>query len=87
MGQSSSPGLDSSSPASLPDALRVVELEAELVRMRRDLSRRVRARTTELTKANERLYGELLARRAAEQALRATEEKSRGFFDHAVEGT
>jgi PAS domain S-box-containing protein len=70
-----------------PETDRVAELEAELARMGRDLTRRVKERTAELTKANEKLYTELLARREAETALRVTEEKYRGFFEHAVEGT
>jgi PAS domain S-box-containing protein len=79
----------SATPASVPAdaAARIAALEAELALMRRDLSRRMRARTTELAKANEKLYAELLARRAAQSTLRATEEKYRGFFEHAVEGT
>jgi PAS domain S-box-containing protein len=77
----------STPPASPDDTNRVAELEAELARMRHDLTRRVKARTAALTKSGEQLYTELLARRAAETALRVTEEKYRGFFDHAVEGT
>ena len=73
-------------PPATTDAARVVELEAELARMTRALSRRVAARTAELRKSNEQLYQELIGRREAEHTLRATEEKYRGFFDHAVEG-
>jgi PAS domain S-box-containing protein len=73
-------------PGGSSDAARVAELEAELARMTRALSRRVAARTADLRKSNEQLYQELIGRREAEHSLRATEEKYRGFFDHAVEG-
>ena len=73
-------------PGSSADSARIAELEDELVRMRRDFSRRVAARTAELRKANEKLYQEIIQRRLVEQSLRIMEEKYRGFFEHAVEG-
>jgi PAS domain S-box-containing protein len=50
------------------------------------LSAKVAARTADLRKTNEQLYEEILERRKAERALRATERKYRGFFENAVEG-
>jgi PAS domain S-box-containing protein len=61
-------------------------LEAELTRMQRNFAVRVAARTAALRKTNEQLYNEILERKKAERALRATERKYRGFFEHSIEG-
>jgi PAS domain S-box-containing protein len=61
-------------------------LEAELNRMQRNFAVRVAARTAALRKTNEQLYNEILERKKAERALRATERKYRGFFENSVEG-
>jgi PAS domain S-box-containing protein len=61
-------------------------LEAELTRMQRNFAVRVAARTAALRKTNEQLYNEILERKKAERALRATERKYRGFFENSVEG-
>jgi PAS domain S-box-containing protein len=61
-------------------------LEAELARMQRNFTVRVAARTAALRRTNEQLYNEILERRKAERALRATERKYRGFFENSIEG-
>jgi two-component system, cell cycle sensor histidine kinase and response regulator CckA len=61
-------------------------LEAELNRMQRNFGVRVAERTAALRKTNEQLYNEILERKKAERALRATERKYRGFFENSVEG-
>ena len=61
-------------------------LEAELNRMQRNFAVRVAARTAALRQTNEQLYNEILERKKAERALRATERKYRGFFENSVEG-
>jgi PAS domain-containing protein len=73
-------------PAGPPDADRIAALEAELSAVRRELTHRVAVRTKELRTANEKLYQEILDHRKSGQTLRATEQKYRGFFEHAVEG-
>jgi two-component system cell cycle sensor histidine kinase/response regulator CckA len=82
---------DTSAPPADPTAIDAAlrereELEAELTRMQRNFAVRVAARTAALRKTNEQLYNEILERKKAERALRATERKYRGFFDHSVEG-
>jgi PAS domain S-box-containing protein len=82
---------DTSAPPADPtlteQALREREvLEAELNRMQRNFAVRVAARTAALRKTNEQLYNEILERKKAERALRATERKYRGFFENSVEG-
>ncbi len=62
------------------------DLEAELNRMQRNFAVRVAARTAALRTTNEQLYNEILERKKAERALRATERKYRGFFEHSIEG-
>ncbi len=74
-------------PPLAADTARVAALEAELAALRREHGRRWRERTAALTTVGEKHYAELLTRRAAEDALRRSEEKYRGFFEHAVEGT
>ncbi len=54
--------------------------------MQRSLAARVAARTAALRLTNEKLYNEILERRKAERALRATERKYRGFFENSIEG-
>ncbi len=54
--------------------------------MQRNFAVRVAARTAALRKTNEQLYNEILERKKAERALRATERKYRGFFEHSIEG-
>ena len=50
------------------------------------LEERVRSRTEELWRANEKLSGEIAERRQAEAALRRAEAKFRGIFENAIEG-
>jgi len=50
------------------------------------LENRVRERTRELAAANERLHAEIVERKHAEEALRASEVRYRSLFDNMTEG-
>jgi PAS domain S-box-containing protein len=63
------------------DITRLKEIEGALEKSNDELERRVADRTALLSKANERLKGEIQERRRAEEALRDSEEKYRILFE------
>jgi diguanylate cyclase (GGDEF)-like protein/PAS domain S-box-containing protein len=62
------------------------QAERELRAAHDALEERVRDRTEDLWRANEKLSAEIAERRAAEAALRLAEAKYRGIFENAIEG-
>lgn len=67
----------------LEDVTDIKKTDDELREARNDLEKRVRERTSELTKINRRLKEEINERRRAEKALQESEAKYRDLFENA----
>jgi len=68
------------------DVRKRLEVEKELVEVRRRLARRIGAQTADLKQSREQLYNEIVERLQAESSLKATEYRYRSIFENAVEG-
>ena len=68
-------------PPVVTNAIKLKKAEIELIQYREGLERMVAERTEELTLANQKLQQEIAERRQAEDALLASEEHYRTFFE------